>query len=95
MTPKTFGQLLYLASARWTPSDYVSFLVLVCKMVPPSVVDRARSQLGTHIATVGPLLDAIEGALRSVAAADDALGDDLLAAGVQQAEDHANRGREA
>lgn len=95
MTPKTFGQLLYLASARWTPSDYVTFLVSVCKMVPPSVVDRARSQIGTHIETVGPLLDAIEGALRSVAAADDALGDDLMAAGVQQAEDHANRGREA
>ena len=95
MTPKTFGQLLYLASARWTPSDYVTYLVFVCKMVPPSVVDRARSQLGTPFATVGPLLDAIEGALRSVAAADDALGDDLLAAGVQQAEDHANRGREA
>ena len=95
MTPKTFGQLLYLASARWTPSDYVTFLVSVCKMVPPSVVDRARSQLGTPFATVGPLLDAIEGALRSVAAADDALGDDLMAAGVQQAEDHANRGREA
>ena len=95
MNPKVFGQLLYLASVRWTPSDYVSILVMVCKMAPPSVVDRARSQLGTPFATVGPLLDAIEGALRSVAAADDALAEDLLAAGVQQAEDHANRGREA
>lgn len=35
------------------------------------------------------------GQLLYLAAADDALGDDLLAAGVQQAEDHANRGREA